>query len=184
MTSTMVLGFEILLDYNNKVLELKKEDTSWVPTDWANYMNPDAMTTLLGDPICNIEEEEYWEACQHALKSLYELRTNNEDEEGGAAPSDDEDGSEDKSDSCSDSSSSNSGHDDDETTLIVRATTTKIMIARIVAMIRENPLMIEKMKVQICSMKNMMMMWITIFKILKMMLKLIGGVTLIVINTG
>ena len=26
------------------------------------------MTTLLGDAICNIEEEEYWEARQHALK--------------------------------------------------------------------------------------------------------------------
>ena len=60
----MVPGFEILLDCNNKVPRLKKEDTTWVPTDCANYMDPDAMTTLLGDPICNIEEEEeYWEAC-------------------------------------------------------------------------------------------------------------------------
>ena len=33
------------------------------------------MTTLLGDAICNIEEEECWEACQHALKSPYEART-------------------------------------------------------------------------------------------------------------
>ena len=40
------------------------------------------MTILLGDPICNIEEEEYWEACQHALKSPYELKANDEDEEG------------------------------------------------------------------------------------------------------
>ncbi|KAK9998099.1 hypothetical protein SO802_017702 [Lithocarpus litseifolius] len=88
----MVPGFEILLDCNNKVLELKKEDTTWVPTNWADYMDPDAMTTLLGDAICNIEEEEYWEACQHALKSPYELRANDEDEEGGATPSDDEDG--------------------------------------------------------------------------------------------
>ena len=77
-------------------------------------MDPDAMTTLLGDPICNIEVEEHWEACQHALKSLYELRANNEDAEGGAAPSDDEDGSDDKSDSSSDSSSSDSRHDDDD----------------------------------------------------------------------
>ena len=40
------------------------------------------MTILLGDPICNIEEEEYWEACQHTLKSPYELKANDEDEEG------------------------------------------------------------------------------------------------------
>ena len=54
-----MLGFKILLDCNNKVLELKKEDTTWVPTDWADYMDPDAMTTLIGDLICNIEEKEY-----------------------------------------------------------------------------------------------------------------------------
>ena len=46
-------------------------------------MDPDAMTTLLGDAICNLEEKEYWKACQHALKSLYEVRTSDEDEEGG-----------------------------------------------------------------------------------------------------
>ncbi|KAK4581479.1 hypothetical protein RGQ29_024918 [Quercus rubra] len=72
------------------------------------------MTTLLGDPICNIEEEEYWEACQHALKSLYKLRASDKDEEMGAAPNDDEDGSEDKSDSSSNSSSNDSGPDDDD----------------------------------------------------------------------
>ena len=65
----MVPGFEILLDYNNKVPEPKKEDTTWVPTDWADQMDPDAMTTLLGDHICNIEEEECWEVCQYTLKS-------------------------------------------------------------------------------------------------------------------
>ena len=69
---TMVPRFELLFYCKNKLPELKKEDTNWVPTDWANYMDPDAMTTLLGDAICNIEEEEYWEACQHALKSLNE----------------------------------------------------------------------------------------------------------------
>ena len=48
-------------------------------------MDPDAMTTLLGDHIYNIEEEEeYWEACQHTLESPYELRANDKDEEGGA----------------------------------------------------------------------------------------------------
>jgi len=59
----MAPGFEILLDCNNKVLELKEEDTTWFPTNWVNYMDLNAMTTLLGDHICNIEEEEYWEAC-------------------------------------------------------------------------------------------------------------------------
>ena len=117
VTKTMVLGFEILLDCNNKVLELKKEDTTWVPIDWADYMDPDAMTTLLRDPICNIEEEEYWEACQHALKSLYKLRASDKDEEMGAAPNDDEDGSEDKSDSRSNSSSNDSGPDDDDSNI-------------------------------------------------------------------
>ena len=48
-------------------------------------MDPDAMTTLLGNAICNIDEEEYWEACQHALKSLYEVRISDEDEERGVA---------------------------------------------------------------------------------------------------
>ena len=76
-------------------------------------MDPDAMTTLLRDPICNIEEEEYWKAYQHTLKSPYELRANDEEEEGGTTPSDDEDGSEDKSDSNSDSSSNDSGPNDD-----------------------------------------------------------------------
>ncbi|KAL0011158.1 hypothetical protein SO802_006266 [Lithocarpus litseifolius] len=77
-------------------------------------MDPDAMTTLIGDDICNIEEEEYWEACQYALKSPYELKANDEVEEGGTTPIDDEDGSDDKSDSSSDSNSSDNGHDDDD----------------------------------------------------------------------
>ena len=110
----MLPGFEILLDCKNKVPELKKEDTTWVPTDWTNYMDLDAMTTLLGDAICNIKEEQYWDACQHALKSLYELRANVEEEEGGAAPSNDDEGSDAKSDSSSDNSSSDSGHSDDD----------------------------------------------------------------------
>ena len=48
---TMVPIFELFFDYDNKLLELKKEDTNWVPTDWANFMDPNA--------ICNMEEEEY-----------------------------------------------------------------------------------------------------------------------------
>ena len=114
VTRTMVPGFEILLDYSNKVPELKKEDLTQVPIDWADYMDPDAMTTLLGDPICNIEEEEYQEACQHALKSLYELRANDEDEEGEAAPGNDDEGSDTESNSSSDNSNNDNGHDDDD----------------------------------------------------------------------
>ena len=110
----MVPDLEILLDCNNEVPKLKKEDTTQVPTDSADHMDPDAMTTLLGDPICNIEEEEYWEACQHTLKSLCELRASDEDEEGGTASSDDVDESEDKSDSSSDNSNNEGGHDDDD----------------------------------------------------------------------
>ena len=69
-------------------------------------------------------------------------------------------------------------------TTIVRATTMKTMIANTVAMIRANPLVIEKVKTQIFSMKNMMMMWTTMMKILKMMPNLRSGVTLIVTNTS
>ena len=139
----MMLGFEILLDCN-KVLELRKEDTTWVPTDWTDYMDPVAMTTLLGDHICNIEKEEYWEACQHTLKSPYKQRANDGDKEGGTTPSDDEDGSEDKSDSSSsDDSGNDRGHDDDDAAPIV-TTTAEVMIARTVEMIGVNPLVIEK----------------------------------------
>ena len=72
------------------------------------------MNTFLGDHICDIEEEECQEACQHTLKSLCELRASDEDEEGGTASSDDEDESEDKSDSSSDNSNNEGGHDDDD----------------------------------------------------------------------
>ena len=77
-------------------------------------MDPDAMTMLLGDAICNIEEEEYWEACQHTLKSLYEVRTSDKDEEGVEAPSDSDEGGNNKSDSNSDSSSSDNGNSEDD----------------------------------------------------------------------
>ncbi|KAK9991390.1 hypothetical protein SO802_026375, partial [Lithocarpus litseifolius] len=105
----MVLGFELLFDCNIKLLELKKDDTNWVSTDWADYMDLDAVTMLLGDAICNIEEEEYWVACQHALKSPYEARTSYEDKEGGKAPSDSDEGSNSKSYSSSDSNNSDDG---------------------------------------------------------------------------
>ena len=70
----MVPGFELFFNCNNELPGLKKEDTNWVPTDWVDYMDLDVMITLLGDAIYNIEEEEYWEACQHALKSPYEAK--------------------------------------------------------------------------------------------------------------
>ena len=105
---TMVPGFELFFDCENKIPKLKKEDASWVSTDWANYMDLDAITTLLGDAICNIEEKEYQEACQHALKSPYEARTDDEDEEKGEAPSDDDEGSDNESDNSSDNSSNDS----------------------------------------------------------------------------
>ncbi|KAL4627117.1 hypothetical protein ACB092_05G144600 [Castanea dentata] len=77
-------------------------------------MDPDAKTMLLGDVIYNIEEEEYWEACQHALKSPYEARsTDDEDEEAGETLSDNDEGSDNKSDSSSDNSSSDSGDSGD-----------------------------------------------------------------------
>ena len=183
MTKTMVPGFEILLDCNNKVPELRKEDATWVPTDWADYMDPDAMTTLLGDHVCNIEEEEYWEACQHTLKSSYELKTIDEDEEKGVALSDDEDGSEDKSDSSSDNNN-DSGLDDDDSSTDSDDNNGEVMIAHTMEMIWVNPLVIEKMKMQTYSMRNIRMIWTTMIKILKMMLKPTGGATLIVINTG
>ena len=110
---TMVHGFKLFFDCNNKLPKLKKEDTNWVPTNQANYMDPNAMTTLLGDAICNIEEEEYQETCRHALKSLYQARTNDEDEEGGEPLSDDDERSDSKSGSSSDSSSNDNGDSED-----------------------------------------------------------------------
>ena len=111
----MVLGFELLFYCNNKLPKLKKEDTNWALTDWVDYMDPNAMNTLLRDAICNIEEEKYWEAYQHALKSLYEAKTSDEEEERGETPSDDDDeGSNNKSDSSSDNSSNDSGDSKDD----------------------------------------------------------------------
>ena len=112
----MLPSFEILLDCNNEVSELKREDTTWVPTNWADHMDLDAITTFLGDPIYNIEEEEYQEAYQHTLKSPYEIRASDGDDEGGIALSDNKDESEDKSDSNSDNCSSGRHDDYDSTT--------------------------------------------------------------------
>ena len=67
---------------------------------------------------------------------------------------------------------------------IVMATAVEVMISHTVEMIRVNPLVIEKMKMQTYSMRNMTMMWTTMIKILEMMLKVTIGTTLIVINTS
>ena len=67
---------------------------------------------------------------------------------------------------------------------IVMATVTEVMIAHTAKTIGVNPLVIEKMKMQTYSMRNMTVIWITMIKKLKMILKLTGGTTLIMINTG
>ena len=52
---TMVPGFELFLVCDNKLSELKEENKNWVPTDQLDYMDSDAVTTLSGDAIFNIE---------------------------------------------------------------------------------------------------------------------------------
>ena len=47
----MMPGFESLFNCNNKLPELKEEDITWVPTNWVDSMDPNVMTTLLGDAI-------------------------------------------------------------------------------------------------------------------------------------
>ena len=69
-------------------------------------------------------------------------------------------------------------------TPIVMTTAIEVMIAHTIEMIGVNPLVIEKMKMQTYSMRNMTVIWISMIKKLKMILKLTGGTTLIMINTG
>nr|XP_023873312.1 uncharacterized protein LOC111985901 [Quercus suber] len=94
----MVLGFELFFDCDNKLPELKKEDVNWVPTDWVDYMDLDAITMLLGDAICNIEEEE---------------TIDDEDKEGGKALNDDDESSDNSSSDSGDSGDNNSSSDSD-----------------------------------------------------------------------
>ena len=47
----MLSGFEMFLDCDIKLPEEKERNTYWVPADWADYMDPDAMTTLLENAI-------------------------------------------------------------------------------------------------------------------------------------
>lgn len=77
-------------------------------------MDPDAMTTLLGDDFFNIEEEEYWETYQHALKDPYEARMDDEDDEKGEASSDDDEGSDSRDSDSEDSDSKDNDSDDSE----------------------------------------------------------------------
>ena len=151
----MVPSFEILLDCNKRVLELKKEETTWVPTDWADHMDPDAMTTLLRDHIC---KEQPLVMMKIEVKTrviiVVTIAVMIVDIMMMIA------------------------------TPIVMTTAVEIMIAHTVEMIGVNSLVIEKMKIQTYSMRNMTVMWTTMIEILKMTLKLTGGATLIVINTG
>ena len=99
-SKTMLLGFELFLNY-----------------DAMTTLLDDAMTTLLGDAIFNIEEGEYWEACQHALKEPYEARIDDEDDKEGKAPSDDDEGSDSgdsNSDDSKDSDNEDNNSDDNE----------------------------------------------------------------------
>ena len=107
----MMHGFELFFDCDNKHPELT--NTNWVLTNWVDYMDPNAMTTMLGDTIFNIEEEEYWEACQHALKNPYEARTDDESDEGREVPSDDNEGSGGKDDNSGNRISDDNGDSDD-----------------------------------------------------------------------
>ena len=67
---------------------------------------------------------------------------------------------------------------------IITTIAVEVMIAHTVEMIGVNPLVIEKMRMQTYSVRNMTVMWTTMIKILKMMLKLTNGATLMVINEG
>ena len=112
-SKTMLPRFELFLDYDIKLPEEQERDTNWALMDWADYMDPDAMTTLLEDAICNLEEEEYQEACQHALKNPYEAGMDNEDDEEGGVPNDDNEGSG-SEDSNNDDNKGSDSDDSDE----------------------------------------------------------------------
>ncbi|XP_065634344.1 uncharacterized protein LOC136069566 [Quercus suber] len=71
------------------------------------------MTTLLEDAICNLEEEEYWEACQHALKNPYEAGMDDEDDEEGGVPNDDDEGSGSEDSNSDDNKGSDSDDSED-----------------------------------------------------------------------
>ena len=109
----VLLGFELFFNCDTKLPEIKERDADWVPIVQADYMGLDGMTTLLGDDICNIEEEEYQEACQHALKNPYEARMDGEDDEEGGAPSDDNEGSGSEDSNIDDSKDIDSDYNED-----------------------------------------------------------------------
>ena len=126
------------------------------------------MTTFLGDVIYNIEEEEYWEVCQHALKNPYEVRTDDENDEGGEAPSDDGEGSNSKSDNSSDNNSSDSGDSGDNKSNDINneKSSSEDYNSQDSGNDRGEPLVIEKMKMWDLSMKTILtMMWTTMTEI-------------------
>ena len=63
----------------------------WILTDWADYMDLYAMTTLLGDAIFNVEEEEYLEDYQHALNGPSEEGNEEENEDNEEREAHDDD---------------------------------------------------------------------------------------------
>ena len=119
-------------------------------------MDLDAMTTLLGDAIFNIEEEECGEACQHALKNPYEARTDDANDEGGEAFSDDDKGSGSEDDNSGDNDISGSedsdGRDNSSDDSDSEGSNSEDYVAEIAVMIGANPLVIERMKIREPSM--------------------------------
>ena len=112
----------------------------------------------------NIEEEEYWEACQHALKNPYEARTDDENNEGGEAPSDDDEGSGSKDDNSGDSNSDDGGdsdgRDNSNGDSDSERSNSEDYDSQDNGMIGVNPLVIERTKMREPSMKTILMtMW-------------------------
>ena len=116
------------------------------------------MTMLLGDVICNIEEEKCWEACQHALKSSYEARTSDEDEEGEKPLVMMMKVATIKMIVVVIAVAMTVEIARMIATVTVKATTVKTMIANIVVMIGVHPLMIEKMMMKGLFMKITLIM--------------------------
>ena len=80
-------------------------------------MDPYAMTTLLGDAIFNIEEEEYLEVYQHALNGPSEEGIEDEDEdneEGEAHDDDNEDEDNEEGEAHNDDNRDEGDDDEDE----------------------------------------------------------------------
>ncbi|KAK9990854.1 hypothetical protein SO802_025839 [Lithocarpus litseifolius] len=121
---------------------------------------------------------------KHALKSSYEVRTSDEDEEGGAASSDDDEGSDAKSDSSSDSSSSDIGHGDDDSSSNSESNNSEDYDSQYKGNDWGKPLNDRKYEDDALYYEEYDDDVTIVMKILKMMMKPTGRVTLIVTNTG